>query len=139
MKEYANLISMGALVLSVFCAGAFLNGERLRTKDLRQELKTIQAEKDAIMRQVDAINQRTYEEEQKILDKIQTAYSLLNELDNLKRNQKEKIAEIRQKIAATQQDIEDGIAVVNATSSFDIDLTPEADSAATDTLPEPPI
>lgn len=139
MKEYSNLISMGAMMVAVFFTGAFLSGERHRTKELKMELQEIRAQKDAVMQRVEQINQRTYEEEQKILDRIETAYTLLNSLNSQRTLKRKEIEEIRARIEQTQQDIENNIAVINAQTSEGWGLiTPLPDTSQTDSASQVP-
>lgn len=123
-------------MIAVFFAGAFLNGERLRTKELKMELQEIRDQKDQIMQRVDQIQQKTYEEEQKILARIDTAYQLLHELNTQRTLKSTEIKKIRERIAQTQKDIEGNLAVINAQTNDGFGLLdpPDApvDSASTD-------
>lgn len=114
MGAYTNLISMASMMIAVFFAGAFLNGERLRTKELKMELQEIRERKEEIMQRVEQIQQKTFEEEQKILARIDTAYQLLNDLNSQRTLKKAEIEKIRAKIAQTQKNIEGNLAVINA-------------------------
>lgn len=130
-----NLISIAAMMIAVFFAGAFLNGERLRTKELEMELKEIRAQKDLVMQRVEQINQKTYEDEKRILARIDTAYSLLNTLNTQRALKSDEIKKIRDRIAQTQKNIEGNIAVINAQTEAGfglIDLPP--DTSANDTI-----
>jgi chromosome segregation ATPase len=114
MEGNKQLISVIAMMISVFFAGAFLNGERLRTKELEMELKEIRAQKDLVMQRVEQINQKTYEDEKRILARIDTAYSLLNSLNTQRALKSDEIRKIRDRIAQTQKNIEGNIAIINA-------------------------
>lgn len=123
-----NLMSIAAMMIAVFFAGAFLNGERLRTKELEMELKEIRAQKDLVMQRVEQINQKTYEDEKRILARIDTAYSLLNTLNTQRALKSDEIRKIRDRIAQTQKNIEGNIAVINAQTEAGfglIDLPPD--------------
>lgn len=119
---------MAAMMIAVFFAGAFLNGERLRTKELEMELKEIRAQKDLVMQRVEQINQKTYEDEKEILARIDTAYSLLHTLNTQRTLKSDEIKKIRDRIAQTQKNIEGNIAVINAQTEAGfglIDLPPD--------------
>ena len=139
MNANANLISMAAMMIAVFFAGAVLNGERLRTKELKMELEKVRAEKEVIMQRVEEINQKTYEDEKKILEKIETAYSLLNSLNSQRTLKRQEIEDIRAKLAATQGEIERNVAVINAQTEagFGLIHLPE-DTTASDSAQTPP-
>ncbi len=135
MGGNTNLMSIAAMMIAVFFAGAFLNGERLRTKELEMELKEIRAQKDLVMQRVEQINQKTYEDEKRILARIDTAYSLLNKLNTQRALKSDEIKKIRDRIAQTQKNIEGNIAVINAQTEegFGLrDLPP--DTTANDTI-----
>lgn len=126
------------MMIAVFFSGAFLNGERLRTKELEMELKEIRAQKDLVMQRVEQINQKTYENEKRILARIDTAYSLLNSLNTQRTLKRAEIEKIRERIAQTQKNIEGNIAIINAQTEAGfglIDLptdTTRSDSAMED-------
>jgi hypothetical protein len=85
-----NFISIAALLLSVFFAGAYLRGEIGRRAELKAELKEMKELQRQLMIQVDSIN-ASYAQDK--LDLLRQTHNFYSQLDTI----------IRTKFANTQQ------------------------------------
>ncbi|MFK7845980.1 MAG: hypothetical protein AB8G77_11820 [Rhodothermales bacterium] len=82
-----SYLSLGALVLSTFFAGSMLQGDRIRTQEIKEELREIKEMTAASLVEVEQIQVRLEQEDARLIKEIGLAYSVLAQL-----NEKERIA-----------------------------------------------
>jgi len=80
-------LSLGALVLSTFFAGSMLQGDRVRTQEIKDELREIQMLTEQSLSQVDHIQSTLDQEDDRLIREIDEAYEDLAAL-----NEKERVA-----------------------------------------------
>jgi len=93
-----NLISAFSMAISAFFAGAFLQGERLRTREFKESMEQIRIKQEDIMLRVEEINQYVKVKEYELNSEIDSAYQVLSELNTNRRLSQAKIREIDKKI-----------------------------------------
>lgn len=81
LSKYSDLIGLGALLISIYFAGSFLEGERLAARELKADLQDVEQATEQILLEVDAINQRLAEEDLKLVQQIEGTYGQLNQLN----------------------------------------------------------
>jgi len=97
----SSYVSLGALVLSVFFAGTMLQGERLRTREVRDALREIENITGQSLERVAQINAHLEAEDARLVGQISQAYAelaALNEQERLKRVQIEQTARRRRQL-----------------------------------------
>ena len=77
----AGYVSIGALMLSVFCAGSFLQGERVRKEEIREQMREIEALTEETMARVATISATLEAEDQRLVAEIETTYAELATLN----------------------------------------------------------
>ncbi|MEM8527785.1 MAG: hypothetical protein AAGG68_24295 [Bacteroidota bacterium] len=114
MQSNSNYLSIFALVISAFIAGAFLSGERLRKKDAKAAIKEIKEEQNKIQNRVDLLKKKGLEGEGLLLRQIDSAYVVLENMSSKISFKKEEIERnralienIRHKINARKAVIEE--------------------------------
>lgn len=88
IMAYPNYLSLGALVMSVFFAGTFLQGERLRKQEIKDELREIQQLAEQTMARVEDINTQLSQKDAQLVGEISEAYQILAELTEKERLQR---------------------------------------------------
>jgi predicted oxidoreductase len=73
----AGYVSIGALTLSVFCAGSFLQGERVRKEEIRDQMREIEALTEETMARVASITATLEAEDQRLVAEIENTYQEL--------------------------------------------------------------
>lgn len=100
-----NLISVGALILSVFFAGMYIRGEWSRSADLKnqlQEMKDLQAQTKA---QVDSINAAYNRDKLEILEKTRQFYLDLDTVIGLKLANTRAVRAVDLQLAQQEQEL----------------------------------
>ena len=77
----SSLVSLGTLGLTVFFAGSMLQGERVRKQEIKAELREIQAETEASMARVKAIQDALAIADAQLVDQIRATYTELDSLN----------------------------------------------------------
>ncbi|MBL7804098.1 MAG: hypothetical protein JNL02_10215 [Saprospiraceae bacterium] len=88
-------ISLVALLLSVFFAGAYLRGEIAQRREFRNEMKSIQAERERTMALVDSMNIDYVRRKREFLENSQKLYAQLDTLLDLKISNSRKLEQAR--------------------------------------------
>ncbi|MDZ4700168.1 MAG: hypothetical protein SH809_10720 [Rhodothermales bacterium] len=73
----AGYVSIGALMLSVFCAGSFLQGERVRKEEIREQMRDIEALTEETMARVATITATLEAEDRRLVAEIESTYEEL--------------------------------------------------------------
>ncbi len=95
----AGYVSIGALMLSVFCAGSYLQGERVRKAEIRDQMEEIEALAAESMDRVASIRSTLEAEDRRLVAEITETYAELAALNA------EEVA-ARRALAARQQAID---------------------------------
>ena len=114
----SSLVSLGTLGLTVFFAGTMLQGERVRKQEIKAELREIQAETEASMARVQAIQDALALADAELVGQIKATYT---ELDSLNAEQyaiKKKLED--EQLANVQRQGSSAIRRVPASSGFDL-------------------
>ncbi len=93
-----SYFSIGALCLSLFCAGSMLQGERLRKEEIREQMREIEAMTETTMARVAEINTRLEAQDQALVAEIETTYGELAALSAEE-------SEARRALARSQQQL----------------------------------
>ena len=78
-------LSLGALVLSTFFAGSMLQGDRVRTQEIKEELREIQQLTEQSLAQVEQIQVKLEQEDARLVNEISQAYEILAVLNEKER------------------------------------------------------
>lgn len=79
--KYPSYFSLGALVLSTFFAGSMLKGDRVRTQEIKAELREIQAQTEQSLAAVEQIQVNLEQEDAKLVSEISQAYEVIATLN----------------------------------------------------------
>ena len=79
--KYPSYFSLGALVLSTFFAGSMLKGDRIRTQEIKEELREIQAQTEQSLAEVEQIQTNLDQEDARLVSEITQAYEVIAELN----------------------------------------------------------
>ncbi len=103
--KYPSYFSLGALVLSTFFAGSMLKGDRIRTQEIKEELREIQAQTEQSLAEVEQIQTNLDQEDARLVSEITQAYEVIAELNEKARVVRADIeeAEERDKELQTQR------------------------------------
>lgn len=93
----AGYVSIGALMLSLFCAGSMLKGEQVRKEEIREQLREIEAQTATTMERVHQITAQLAAEDRQLVQEIEKTYGELAALTA------EEMAARKAKAAADQQ------------------------------------
>ncbi|MEM8485565.1 MAG: hypothetical protein AAF564_08435 [Bacteroidota bacterium] len=118
---HPNYLSLGALIVSVFFAGSFLQGERVRKQEVKEQLREIQKLADQSMARVDQVQATLAAEDARLVAEISEAYTALaalNEKERVQRLALEETARRNQQLANRRQQNRQQ---VNESSGFIID------------------
>ncbi len=95
----SSYVSLGALIMSVFFAGTFLQGERLRKQEVKDALEEIQNLTEQSMNRVEKINAILEKEDARLLSEIGVAYQELAALNEQERVKQAQLEETEQRNA----------------------------------------
>lgn len=98
-----NLFSLAALGLAVFFAGSFLEGERIRNREFREDIKAIKSKNRQILGRVAQINQTAARQDALIKEKITNAYEELAALQEEIQESKKRERWLNRKIASQKK------------------------------------
>ena len=101
-----NYISLIAVLVSIFFAGAYLRGESVRKKEMKEEIQAIKDRQEEILQSVQQINEVAHKQDLVLLAQIDSAYSYLRELNETKKVSYQRIKDINASIADIQVQIE---------------------------------
>ncbi|MEZ4698833.1 MAG: hypothetical protein R2834_00765 [Rhodothermales bacterium] len=73
----AGYVSIGALMLSVFCAGSMLKGEQVRKEEIREQLRDIEAQTASTMERVHQITAQLEAQDRQLVQEIEKTYGEL--------------------------------------------------------------
>ena len=90
---HPNYLSLGALIVSVFFAGTFLQGERVRKQEVKEQLREIQQLTEQSLARVDQVQSELAAEDARLVDEISEAYTALAALNEKERVQREELEE----------------------------------------------
>lgn len=100
-----NLISVGALVLSVFFAGMYIRGEWSRSQDLKNQLKEMQDLQAQTQAHVDSINAAYTRDKLEIFEKTRQFYLDLDTVIGLKLANTRAVRAVDQQLAQQEQEL----------------------------------
>ena len=84
--KLSDYLSVAAVVTSVYFAGTFLEGERIRSQELKESMREILEETEQINERILFINQKAQVEDLLLMDKIGQTYANLEELGKKERS-----------------------------------------------------
>ncbi len=97
-----NLISALSMAVSAFFAGSFLQGERMRKAEFRESIEQIRMEQAAIMQRVDEVNEYVKLKEIEMISQIDSAYLVLDDLNQARESSWRKIRATEKRIITQQ-------------------------------------
>ncbi len=86
---HPNYLSLGALIVSVFFAGTFLQGERVRKQEVKEQLREIQQLTEQSLARVDQVQTELAAEDARLVSEISEAYTALAALNEKELAQRE--------------------------------------------------
>jgi hypothetical protein len=106
MQMNTNVISLIALLLSVFFAGSYLRGEWSNSREMKEELRELRNENKEIKKQVESINDSYLADKERLLEVTRNLYGQLDTIISLKATNKEQIRVVAQKVREQETRIE---------------------------------
>lgn len=108
-----NLVSLGALLLSVFFAGAYLRGEISRKAELKAELQSIKDQQMRILATVDSVNANYSRRKMEFLQMNKALYEQLDTLLELKTKNSVKLQKAFEEVKEARVRLDDDIHDLN--------------------------
>lgn len=118
---HPNYLSLGALIVSVFFAGSFLQGERVRKQEVKEQLREIQKLADQSLARVDQVQADLAAEDARLVGEISEAYAALAALNEKERVQRLAIEETARRNEQLANRRQQNRQQVNDSSGFIID------------------
>ncbi len=101
-----NVISLIALLLSVFFAGSYLRGEWSNSREMKEELRELRNENKEIKKQVESINDSYLADKERLLEVTRNLYGQLDTIISMKAANKEQIRVVGQKVRQEEMKLE---------------------------------
>lgn len=108
-----NLVSLGALLLSVFFAGAYLRGEISRKAELKAELQSIKDQQMRILATVDSVNANYSRRKMEFLQMNKDLYEQLDTILELKTKNSVKLQKAFEEVKEARLRLDDDIQDLN--------------------------
>ncbi|MEZ4698832.1 MAG: hypothetical protein R2834_00760 [Rhodothermales bacterium] len=115
-----NYISIIALVVGVFFSGIYVRGEGARKQEIKRELDAIRQRQDEIVATVAEINRVTAEKDSLLLNRIASARTYIDRLDDKKAYSVEQIESFGQELTALQSGIDSSMAAIQPSGAFSV-------------------
>lgn len=106
MQMNNNVISLIALLLSVFFAGSYLRGEWSNSREMKEELRELRNENKEIKKQVESINDSYLADKERLLEVTRNLYGQLDTIISMKAANKEQIRVVGQKVRQEEMKLE---------------------------------
>jgi hypothetical protein len=98
----AGYVSIGALMLSVFCAGSMLQAERVRKQEIRDALHEIEVQTDSTLQRIARIDAWLQAEDRRLVAEIETTYGELADVSAAEASARRALAESRRQLDRPQ-------------------------------------
>ena len=97
-----NAFSLIALLLSVYFAASFFEGERLRTRELKDALREVESAHAETLRTLEVMRMQTIQADNQLVEKIESMYGELGALNEKERQQRLRLIQRNKQINQTQ-------------------------------------
>jgi uncharacterized coiled-coil DUF342 family protein len=106
MLEKKNLPVLIAAFLAIFFMGAFLQGERIRRSETKEQMKEIRNAQKEITQRIDSVYANALAREALILDQMEAARRHLDTINSLIQKQGGKVGAIRDQVKEAYEDLD---------------------------------
>ncbi|MDX1907355.1 MAG: hypothetical protein SF053_10010 [Bacteroidia bacterium] len=118
MKINPNLITLGALLLAVFAAGAFFQGERLRKGDMKEQSKAIRDSQERINQRIDSVYTVAIAREKELLDQLSYAYRTLDSVRSKIAQREGNVSVLTKQIDSARENLKESIDKIQETDGL---------------------
>lgn len=113
-----NAFSLIALLVSVYFAASFLEGERLRTRELKDALQEVESAHEETLRTLEVMRMQTIQADNQLVEKIDAMYGELGALNEKERLQRLRLIQRNKQINETQTGNTQNRAKIREASGF---------------------
>ncbi len=122
----SNYVSLIAMIVAVFFAGAYLRGESARKQEIKREIETIRDRQDAILDAVGQINAMAAEQDSLLLSQVASARGYIERLDEKEQYSIEEIESFGANLRALQGGVDSSMTALRQTGALGLAMEPAA-------------